>query len=174
MTIVVGLVAVVLLSGVLLYNFLVRRKNYLREAWSGIDVQLIKRSKVVPALINAVKAYTEQELNVLESVTRQRTTPTEKEVERESAGIIKISILAEDYPELKADDNFLKLQNDLKKIEEDLRFARKYYNGTVRRYNTAIETFPGNLMAGLTGMKEADYFNPKLSDESPNMKLISE
>ena len=156
----------------LAFNRLVRHRNLVREAWSGIDVQLKRRSELVPNLVESVKGYASHERSVLEEVTRLRNVAREvpaddvvgrAQAERALTGAIgKLVALAEDYPALKASENFLKLQQELSNLEDDLQMARRYYNGTVRNQNVLVQSFPGNLVAGAFGFGPRDYF--ELSD----------
>lgn len=164
--IVIALLAGLLLWGVLVFNRLVRDRNQVRAAWSDIDVQLTRRHDLVPQLVEAVKAYAGYERATLEAVTelRARAEATaslrdkarlEDEME---AGLHRLIALAESYPELKADGNFLQLQRDLVETEDYLQYARRFYNGAVRIYNTRIQSFPDMLVAGLFGFTPAEFF----------------
>ena len=155
-----------LVLGLLLYNTLVKLRNQVLAAWADIDVQLKRRHDLVPQLVNAVKAYSDYERSTMTLVTELRTRSeaakqlTDKA--RFEAGLEQamhtLVAVAEAYPELKADQNFRQLQNDLVDTEEQLQYARRYYNGAVRLFNTQAETFPGVLIARLFGFKRADYF----------------
>ncbi|NNC98802.1 MAG: LemA family protein [Gammaproteobacteria bacterium] len=151
--IVVASITVVVL--VVLYNRLVRSRNRVDTAWSDIDVQLQRRHDLVPQLVSAVQAYTKYERATLDAVTQLRaeamkTTAVEKrgELEEElSGGVARLLALAEEYPDLKANENFAQLQEQLVETEDYLQFARRYYNGSVRDYNTMTETVPSNFVA---------------------------
>lgn len=164
--IVVLLLAGLLLWGVLVFNRLVRDRNQVRAAWSDIDVQLTRRHDLVPQLVEAVKAYAGYERATLDAVTelRARAEATaslrdkarlEDEME---AGLHRLIALAESYPELKADGNFLQLQRDLVETEDYLQYARRFYNGAVRIYNTRIQSFPDMLVAGPFAFRPAEFF----------------
>jgi len=169
---IVFIAAAVVLYAIIIFNSLVRTRQMANEAWSGIDVQLKRRSELVPNLVESVKGYATHERSVLEEVTRLRNAAREVPVddvagraqaERAlSAAIGKLVALAEDYPDLKASANFLKLQHELSQLEDELQMARRYYNGTVRNQNVLVQSFPGNLVAGLFGFAPRDYF--ELSD----------
>ena len=140
-------------------------RNRVREAWSGIDVQLKRRHDLVPNIVTTVKAYAAHEREVLEEVTRARggvaAAPTAEFLSFENQfarALGSLLALVEAYPDLKADRRFLALQDDLVTVEDDLQMARRYFNGTVRDFNTMVESFPGNLVAGVFGFKTAEFF----------------
>jgi len=164
--IVVGIVVAVVAWAVSAYNRLVKLRNMKEEAWSGIDVQLKRRSDLVPNLLETVKGYMHHEKEVLQGVTELRSraraakNPVEK-MKAESAfgmGLGKLIAVAESYPDLKANVNFLELQKELEEIEDTLQMARRYFNGTVRNLNTAIEVFPSSLIARKYQFSPAEYF----------------
>ena len=156
------IVALVLVGwAVWTYNRLVHDRNRVRAAWSDIDVQLLRRYDLVPRLVEAVKAYADYERATITAVTELRArsraaqrladkAQAEDEIE---AGVHRLIALAEDYPDLKADENFLELQRDLTEIEDHLQYARRYYNGAVRIYNTRIETVPSRFEARSNGVR---------------------
>jgi LemA protein len=151
---------------IVIYNRLVRQYNLAREGWSGIDVQLKRRSDLVPNLVETVKAYAAHERGVFEEVTATRASSVaaadvagRETAERALQGALgRLFAVAEAYPQLKADKNFLNLQQQLADIEDQLQLARRYYNGTVRNLNITIESFPNNLVAGLLGFREQPFF----------------
>lgn len=159
-------VAGVLLWGVIIFNRLVRDRNQVRAAWSDIDVQLTRRHDLVPQLVEAVRAYADYERATLSAVTELRTRaeqaaslPDKARLEDEmAAGLQRLIALAEAYPELKADGNFLQLQRDLVEVEDHLQYARRFYNGAVRIYNTRIETVPDLLVARPFRFTPAEFF----------------
>lgn len=163
------------------YNLFVRDKNLIKEAWSGIDVQLKRRHNLVPNLVESVKGYSQHEKNLLEEITRKRSEATRVESIKEKApaesdlsGVLKnLFIVAENYPDLKASQNFLDLQNQLVEIEDQLQFARRYYNGAVRNYNIRVESFPSNIIAGIFDFKQENFFEITLATEKsiPEVKL---
>jgi LemA protein len=150
-----------------LYNRLVRNKNMVAEGWSGIEVQLKRRSNLIPNLIETVKGYMAHEAGLLSEITtlRSRSKQTRSVPEKsriESAltrSLGNLLALAEAYPDLKASRNFLDLQDDLSQIENDIQMARRYYNGTVRNLNISIESFPGNLIAERFRFEKAVFFD---------------
>lgn len=164
--VVTGIIALVVVYGGLAYNKFVKNKNLMQEGFSGIDVQLKRRADLVPALVETVKGYSKHEQSTLEEVTRLRTlsckaTDIEKKGQIEggiSKAIRGIFALAESYPDLKANNSFLKLQEQLSSIEDDLQYARRYYNGTVRDLNIIVESFPSNLVAGAFNIDGGKFF----------------
>ena len=161
-----ALVGVVLLLGILFYNQLVKLKNMVAEGWSGIDVQLKKRANLIPNLVDTVKGYMTHERELLEKVTdlRAKSTRTIDPAEKgrlEGAltrSLAQIFAVAEQYPDLKANENFLDLQAQLGDIENDIEMARRYYNGTARNLNIKVESFPSNIVAGMFGFPTAEFF----------------
>ncbi|HVI59040.1 MAG TPA: LemA family protein [Luteimonas sp.] len=157
------------------FNRLVRLRNQVRTAWADIDVQLTRRHDLVPSLVSAVKAYAGHEASTLEAVTalRARATATTApaplgEVEGELAQAIgRLVALREAYPELKASDNFSALQRDLVEVEEQLQYARRFYNGTVRDYNDATQRFPDLLVARGFGFQAAGFFQADEDERAP-------
>ncbi len=151
----------------LVFNKLVRLRNLAREAWSGIDVQLKKRHELIPRLVDVVKGYASHEKNLLEHIAELRTIATQqtdvKAQEKVEIGIAKdlgkLFIIVENYPELKANENFAELQREISKVEHDLQRARRYYNGSVRDLNTKIQQFPSNLIASLFKFEEQVFFD---------------
>ena len=164
--IILGLVIIIILFIIFQYNSLVKLKNQAEEAWSSIDVQLKRRYDLIPNLVETVKGYAKHEKETLENVIKARnmainaTNITEKaEAENFLTGTLKsLFALSENYPELKANQNFLKLQDSLTEIEDYIQNARRYYNAVVRDLNTKIETFPSNIIANIFNFKKRDYF----------------
>ncbi|MEJ2400323.1 MAG: LemA family protein [Xanthomonadales bacterium] len=161
----------VLLWAIWTYNVLVRLRNQVAEAWAGIDVQLQRRYDLVPNLVATVKGYARHESGVLERVTELRGHPelgvTER-ADREtglSRSIGRLFALAEDYPDLKASKGFAQLHRSLVEIEENLQFARRYYNGSVRDNNNRVEGFPSLIIARLFGFRSAAFFEIELASQ---------
>ena len=162
-----------------LYNRLVRSRNRVDGAWSDIDVQLQRRHDLVPRLVSAVEGYADYERATLEAVTALRaeamsvTDVTERGRAEEKLGssMLRLLAVAESYPDLKANENFLNLQNELVETENYLQFARRYYNGSVRDYNTMTETVPSNLVASTFNFSARSFFQ-KTSDEASNVPLV--
>ena len=151
---------------IVLYNRLVRLRNMVREGWSGIDVQLKRRANLIPNLVETVKGYMGHERDLFEKVTELRSQSMQtgdlaekQQVENAlTGGLARLFAVAEGYPELKANQNFQDLQHQLSEIEDQIQLARRYYNGTVRNLNIAIESFPGNLVAGWFAFQPAEFF----------------
>ena len=160
------LLAAVLVWGIFIYNRLVGDKNRVLSAWSDIDVQLKRRHDLIPKLVDAVKGYAAYESAALAEVTELRSRSEQSGniteiggVETQLAGRVRhLVALAEDYPDLKADDAFLALQKDLTDVENTIQYARRYYNGAVRMLNTRIDSFPDTLVARMFRFISADYF----------------
>ena len=165
-----AIIAVAALVGLWLmstYNRLVRLKNLNAEGWSGIDVQLKRRFDLIPNLVESVKGYASHEKETFQSVTEARSMinnagdDPEARMKAENAlsgALRSLFAVAENYPELKANENFMHLQNELSSIENEIQMSRRYYNGTARNLNTAIQTFPAVLVARHFGFREALYF----------------
>jgi LemA protein len=161
-----GVVAVVLLALLGIYNGLVGLRQRVREAWSGIDVQLKRRASLIPNLVETVKGYAAHERETLDSVTNVRTRLMQAGSAHEAAeadnvlsGALKtLFAVAESYPDLKANQNFLSLQGELSDVEAKIAFARQFYNTNVRDLNTKIQTFPNVLIARQFGFHEEEYF----------------
>jgi LemA protein len=164
--IILGVVVVLLLGAVTIYNKLVTNKNLVAEGWSGIDVQLKRRNDLIPNLIESVKGYMGHERGVLDQVTELRTksqaaqgVADQAKVEGAmGAALANLFAVAENYPDLKASQNFLDLQKSLADIEEQVQLARRYYNGTARNFNILIQSFPSNLMASAFHFTTVEYF----------------
>jgi LemA protein len=165
------LVAILVAVGlyvVSLYNGLVSKRQAVREGWSGIDVQLKRRTDLIPNLLESVKGYMAHEKGVLEEVTRLRAQaqgatnapPHERaSIEGALSGALgRLMAVAEAYPDIKASQNFLDFQNSLEEIENELSMSRRYYNGAVRNLNVAVESFPSNLVARQFGFSQAEFF----------------
>ena len=172
------LLLIVVIGAILIYNRLIKDRNRVRAAWSDIDVQLTRRHDLVPQLVEAVKAYAGHESATLAAVTELRAQSEatarladkaglEDELE---AGVHKLIVLAENYPDLKTSQNFLNLQRELVDVEDHLQYARRYYNGAVRILNTRIETVPDNVIAGLLRFQPAEYFEAD-SRAAPEVSL---
>ncbi len=170
---VVALLAFYLLS---IYNGLIAKRNRVRNAWSQIDVQLKRRHDLIPNLVNAVKGYLAHERGVLESVTRGRAeaiaagndVPARAAAEGELTRTVRsLFAVAEAYPDLKANQNFLNLQEELTSSEDRISYARQFYNDTVLRYNTKIQTFPTVLIANAMSFKEREYFEADDASRGP-------
>ena len=164
--IILGVGALVLLWAAATYNSLVRRKNIVAEAWSGIEAQLKRRADLIPNLVESVKGYATHERATFDELARLRSTSqgtqdvaaraqTERAI---TAAIGRIMAVAEAYPQLRASENFQSLQKDLATIEDEIQLARRYYNGAVRDYNVTIEQVPSNIIANAFAFKKAEFF----------------
>lgn len=160
----VAAIAVVLIWAVMTYNRFISLRRFKDEAWSGIAVQLKRRHDLIPNLLSLVKRYAQHEKELFATLSNQRSdlvgnTRQIAENERELSGALgRIFALAEAYPELKANENFLSLQQSLAEIEEQLQMARRYFNGTVRDFNILVESFPSLLLAQLFNFKTEAFF----------------
>ena len=163
-----AIVVVVVGYLVVAYNNLVRQRQLTQEGWSGIDVQLKRRADLIPNLMEAVKGYMAHERDTLEAVTKARTdamavqngTP-EQRAQAEGAlsqALGRLFAVAEAYPDLKASANFLQFQGALQQTEDEIQLSRRYYNGTARDLNTAVQSFPSNIIANSFGFKSVQYF----------------
>lgn len=166
-----GVLLFVILFVVLMYNGLVRMRNRKEEAWSDIDVQLKRRYDLIPNLVSTVKGYAKHEQETLAKVTEMRTralsadgVKEKGEAENMLTGALKtIFAVAENYPDLKASENFAELQRELSDTENKIQSARRFYNNTVQDLNTAIQVFPKNIIAGAFSFAEEEFF--ELSEE---------
>lgn len=177
--ILITLAVVLLGTAIWIYNRLIRNRNRVNEAWAGIDVQLQKRAELVPNLVQTVKGYAAHESSVFEEVTHIRKTGTKSvdaralEENALSRSLGRLFALAEDYPDLKANEGFQQLHNSLIDIENHLQFARRYYNGAVRDNNNIVESFPSNIIAGVFNFKLAEFFEIELASQrsAPDVNL---
>ena len=163
--IVLAVAVLAALWAVSVFNGLIRRKNVVQEAWSGIDVQLKRRADLIPNLVETVKGYASHERGTFDELTRLRSQTGTQDIAQRAqteaaitAAIGKVMAVAEAYPDLKASANFQQLQGDLNNIEDQLQLARRYYNGTVRDYNVAIQQFPSSIVAGMGGFAAQPFF----------------
>jgi len=165
--------------GVWTYNRFIQRRNQVREAWAGIDVQLQRRYDLVPGLLATVKGYMKHESGVLERVAHLRSQgelAVSNRADEESGlsrSIGRLFAVAEDYPDLKASEGFQQLHSSLVEIEEKLQFARRYYNGSVRDNNNLVEGFPSLLIARLFGFRLAEFFEIELASQrqAPGVRI---
>src|SRR4051795_7562110 len=164
--ILLAIVVALAVWAVAIYNGLVRRKNIVAEAWSGIDAQLKRRTDLIPNLVETVKGYASHERTTFDELTRLRTagpaatTPADRAQAEQavSAALGRIMAVAEAYPDLKASANFQALQQDLSQIEDQIQLARRYYNGAVRNFNVNIEQIPSCFIASAGGFRQAPFF----------------
>ena len=171
---IITLVVVALLF-IFMYNSFVRLHNQVKNAWAQIDVQLKRRTDLIPNLIESVKGYMKHEKTVLEEVTKARTslmnaeTPTENaKADNMLSGALKsLFAVSENYPDLKASQNFIQLQEELVSTENKVAYSRQHYNDMVMKYNTKLESFPNNLFKGLFGFSKRDSFEVDEADKKP-------
>ncbi|MBU1023777.1 LemA family protein [bacterium] len=166
---------------IITYNRFIRSHNLVKEAWSGIDVQLKRRHNLIPNIVETVKGYSKHEKQLLEDIVLVRSNVDKASSVNErgeteialSKSLRNLFAVAESYPELKANENFIELQKELSEMEKDISLARRYYNGAVRNLNILVESFPGSLVAQLTGFKQADYFEIEyaVQREAPDVKF---
>ena len=173
-----GLLALV----AILYNRLVRDRNRVDAAWSDIDVQLQRRYDLIPQIVKAVDQYADYERATLEAITALRAEAMKiadtadidrrgETEERLGKEVHRLIAVAENYPDLKANENFLSLQSELVETENYLQFARRFYNGSVRALNTRVESVPNNIIAGSFGFTQRSFFQ-KASDDVANVPLV--
>ncbi len=169
-----GMIIVIVVYGIYIYNGLVKARQMVREAWSGIDVQLKRRANLIPNLIETVKGYAGHEKDTFTEVIEMRNKAqavaagdVEGRAQAESmlsAAMGKLFALSEDYPDLKANENFKDLQDSLEEMESEIQMARRYYNGAARDLNVKVESFPSNLVANTFKFDQADYY--EVEDEA--------
>lgn len=160
------------------YNKFIKGKNQCNDAWASIDVQLKRRYDLIPNIVETVKGYASHEQEVLERITQARSaamsaTNVEDQQNAENAlsGALKsLFAVSEAYPELRANTGFLQLQEQLSQTEDEIQMARRYYNASVREYNNSVETFPGNIFAGMFSFSTLSYFEIE-SSERENPKV---
>ena len=169
-------IAVLIVSIGLLYNALVSKSQMVNNAWADIDVQLKRRSNLIPQIVSTVKAYAAHEKELFEDIVSKRNEAlaagdnTAARGTAESAlspPVSRLIAIAEDYPDLKANENFLDLQNELSDTENKIEMARRFYNGAVRELNIAVRSFPANLLSGAFGFRSANFFEIDLADRKP-------
>jgi LemA protein len=172
---VVGLIVVLVVALVLIYNRLVRLRNQIEAAWAQIDVQLKRRYDLIPNLVETVKGYAAHERETFEAVTRARqqaagAAGVEDQAQAENLltqTLRQLFAVAEAYPQLKANENFLELQEELTGTEGRIAFARQFYNERVLAYDNSLESFPSNVMAGAFGFKPKTYFETETASREP-------
>jgi len=177
--VILGIIALIILWLVFVYNGLIRWRYRVKEAWSDIDVQLKRRYDLIPNLVETVKGYMTHERTVFEKVTEARTKAMGANTKEEKLGAENILsgtlktlfAVSENYPELKANANFLDLQRELADTENKIQAARRFYNGNVMDYNTKIDTFPTNLIVGTFGFKKEEFFGLESESEREPVKV---
>lgn len=177
--IILGAIAIVIIWLVAVYNGLIKNKNRTEEAWSDIDVQLKRRYNLIPNLIETVKGYATHERELFEKVTKARTaamganTTEEKgQAENMLSGTLKsLFAVSENYPDLKANQNFAKLQDELSDTENKIQAARRFYNGNVRDFNIKLQVFPTNMIAKQLGFDKKDFFEIEDKEQKKTPKV---
>lgn len=180
--IVFGIIVILILTIIAMYNGLIRLKNRVDEAWSDIDVQLKRRYNLIPNLVETVKGYARHERETLDSVIKARNLAmsaqsngdAKKQMEAEnmlSSSLKSIFALSENYPDLKANQNFLELQRELSDTENKIQASRRFYNGNVRDFNTKQEVFPTNILAKTLGFNKKSFFEIEDKKEKENIKV---
>lgn len=173
------IVVVVVLFVIGVYNSLIKLKNEVDSSWSDIDTQLKRRFDLIPNIVESVKGYAKHEKEVFEKVTQARsqamqaTTPAQMaQAENVLSGALKsLFAVAENYPELKANENFLQLQGTLVQTEDEINKSRRYYNAVVKDFNTKLQVFPNNIIAGMFNFKEREFFELENPEERKNVKV---
>lgn len=177
----IGLVVLTALGGVIIYNGLVSKSQMAKNGWSDIDVQLKRRADLIPQLVETVKGYAAHETTLFADITEKRTRAMAAGDDLNARGaaesalsqpVTRLMAVAEDYPDLKASQNFLDLQNELSDTESKIEMARRFYNGAVRELNTAVQSFPANLLAGPMGFAMRGFFEVETADRAvPSIDL---
>lgn len=170
--IVIGVVVVLVVLVLVTYNSLIQLRNKVKEAFSTMDVYLKKRYDLIPNLVDIVKGYAKHESDTLQEVTKMRVNAQKGDLNTAIDSEVKIGdalqsllVVVEKYPDLKANTNFLDLQERLSKMEEEIAFSRRYYNGSVREYNNKCQMFPFNLIAGMFGFKAMPMYQVESEQE---------
>jgi LemA protein len=181
--IIIGIIVILIIVFITIYNGLVKLRNQVKNAWAQIDVQLKRRHDLVPNLVETVKGYMKHERETLEAVTNARNlaqqmtssgTGERAKAEGElSSALSRLLAVVENYPDLKANQNFLALQEELTSTENKIGFSRQYYNDSVLRYNNKTQVFPSNVIANMTGFKASEFFEVTITAEreAPEVKF---
>lgn len=177
--VVIAIIVILILWFISTYNALISLRNKVKDQWAQIDVQLKRRADLIPNLVETVKGYAKHEKTTLEDVIKARntfTTATTPEEEMKASGeltkcLSKLMMLTESYPELKANSNFMSLQNDLKDSEDKISMMRQFYNDVVMKYNNKVQSIPSNIVANLCHFKEEAYF--EVAAEERNVPKVS-
>ena len=177
----IGLVVLVVAVIIILFNQLVGKRNMVDNGWADIDVQLKRRADLIPQLVTAVQGYASHERQLFEDVIMKRNAALQAGDDPNARGssesalaapVSKLIALAEDYPDLKANENFKGLQDELSETENKIEMARRFYNGAVREMNVAVESFPSNFVAGPFGFKRRHFFEISMADRAvPSLDL---
>ncbi len=179
--IIIGIVVILLIMTASMYNGLVRLRNRVKNAWAQIDVQLKRRHDLIPNLVETAKGYMTHERGTFEAVTKARNLAqnavgtgvgAQSKAEGElSSALSRLLVVVENYPDLKANQNFLALQEELTSTENKISFSRQFYNDSVLTYNNKTQMFPSNIMAGIMGFKDSEFFEVKAAEEREAPKV---
>lgn len=179
--VVIGIVVILLIWFVFIYNGLVRLRNQVRNSWAQIDVQLKRRHDLIPNLVETVRGYMKFERETLEAVTNARNLAQKavgtgvgaqgKAEAGLSGALSRLLAVVENYPDLKANQNFLALQEELTSTENKISFSRQFYNDSVLTYNNRTQMFPSNVVAGMTGFKASEFFEVEAAEEREAPKV---
>lgn len=179
--VIIGIVVILVIVFVAAYNTLVRKRNQVRNAWAQIDVQLKRRYDLIPNLVETAKGYMRHERETLEAVTKARNLAQQAaaagagaraKVEGELSSVLsRLLAVAENYPDLKANQNFLALQEELTSTENKIGFSRQFYNDSVLRYNNQTQVFPSNMVASTAHFKAAEFFEITTAEEREAPKV---
>jgi len=179
--IIIGIVVIILIMMASTYNSLVRLRNRVKNAWAQIDVQLKRRHDLIPNLVETAKGYMTHERGTFEAVTKARNLAqkaagsgvgAQSKAESElSSALARLLVVVENYPDLKANQNFLALQEELTSTENKIGFSRQYYNDSVLRYNNKTQMFPSNMVAGMMGFKASEFFEVTAAEEREAPKV---
>jgi LemA protein len=179
--VIIGIVVILILAFVGVYNTLVRKRNQVRNAWAQIDVQLKRRYDLIPNLVETAKGYMKHERETLEAVTKARNLAQQAgaagagaraKVEGELSSVLsRLLAVAENYPDLKANQNFLAVQEELSSTENKISFSRQFYNDSVLRYNNQTQVFPSNVVAGMFRFKVEEFFEVTAAGEREAPKV---
>ena len=179
--VIIGIIVVLLIAFVATYNGLVKLRNQVKNAWAQIDVQLKRRYDLIPNLVETVKGYMKFERETLEAVTKARNVAVQAsssgaaergKAEGElSSALTRLLAVVERYPDLKANQSFLDLQEQLTSTENKISFSRQYYNDSVLRYNNQTQMFPSSVIAGMTGFKAGEFFEVEAAEERKAPKV---
>lgn len=177
--IIIIFIVLLIVYSIITYNSIIKLNNNVKEAFSTMDVYLKKRWDLIPNIIETIKGYAKHETETLNNITKLRNSgynilSNEEKIKKMTVlnkEINKFMLLAENYPELKASDNFKDLNKNLSTIEDEIASSRKYYNATVRLFNNKIETFPNNIFANILGYKSKTFFELSNIEEKENIKI---
>jgi LemA protein len=181
--VILGVLVILVLIYIAVYNGLVRGRNEVKNAWAQIDVQLKRRHDLIPNLVETVKGYKDFERGTLEAVTKARNVAVQAASSGASVGdraqaetalggaLSRLLVTVEAYPQLKANQNFLALQEELTSTENKISFSRQFYNDSVLKYNNQIQMFPSNVIAGMSGFKASEFFQVTAPEEKEPVKV---